>query len=124
MFPPESCCQSSSSLVLQHPLTSVHHQGCENLRAILLSSFGHRWIYERPYGREEEKYQPWTPSTMRRQSWRKICINNKAQPPAIRIQSQTLRGTGNGRLWIVSLLAVCLYNGIKRPDLSAAMPFC
>lgn len=52
-----------------------------------------------------------------------ICINNQAKPPAIRTQWQALRG-GNGRLWIVSLLAVCLCNGIKRPDLSAAVRFC
>lgn len=54
---------------------------------------------------------------------KKICINNRAKAPAVRIQWQALRG-GNGRLWIVSLLAVCLCNGIKRPDLSTAVRFC
>lgn len=54
---------------------------------------------------------------------KKICINNRAKPPAVRIQWQALRG-GNGRLWIVSLPTVCLCNGIKRPDLSTAVRFC
>ncbi len=46
VFPPESCCQSCTDLVLQNPLTSPFiTKDMKTEGAVLLSTFGHRRVF-------------------------------------------------------------------------------